>query len=102
MNIVSCRFNRIARLCSRKCAPSLRVNGSWPKINRCLTVRNSASNGIDDSILLAAKDPVVNDLAEKILNAERELAELFEPGKLMPPVGYVRDVRGTQHAWLHF
>ena len=61
------------------------MNGSWP--NRCLIIRKSALDTIDDSILEAAKDPVVNDLAEKILNAERELAELFEPGKLMPSVG---------------
>lgn len=53
-----------------------------------------AIDEIDNTILQAAKDPVVNDLAEKILAAERELSALFEPGKLMPSVSI--------NWWLHW
>jgi hypothetical protein len=48
---------------------------------------------IDDSVIEAAKDPIISDLADRILEAEAELKSFFEPGKAMPSAGLVAKKR---------
>jgi hypothetical protein len=55
---------------------------------------------IDDSVIEAAKDPIISDLADRILEAEAELKRFFEPGKAMPSVGGPPLLHDMAIAWL--
>ena len=51
--------------------------------------KESDQAGIPAEVLELAKDPAIASLADQIVAMEKELKEMFEPGKLMPGVGRV-------------
>ena len=42
--------------------------------------------GLTAELLEMAQDPAIASLADQIVNQEKELTEMFEPGKVMPSV----------------
>ncbi|GAX77332.1 hypothetical protein CEUSTIGMA_g4778.t1 [Chlamydomonas eustigma] len=58
--------------------------------SRAIVIEDST---VDDSVIEAAKDPIISELADRILEAEAELKSLFEPGKAMPSAGSVAKKR---------